>query len=287
MTSAVGSIALITPVKDELENIQKFISSLESQTVPIKCLVVVENDSSDGSAEYLDKISKIENVEQLKVIHLSFEDKAYRVGKKYATIINEGMEWLKGQTFYNSLDFVGILDCDIFPEREYYEKLTKFLSQDPEVGITSGLIYTPDGVLHIANPNWVRGGCRLWKKQCLDEAGYLVAYTADTVSVALANIKGWKTKTLKSARVISREVNVRIANSRNKGHHAYYRGHTLVYVFLKATHIMLVKKRFKMGLEYFMGYLEGLIQRKPRIENPGVRRYFRNYLFNKFIHKYE
>lgn len=287
MINDIGSIALITPLKDELENIERFFNSLENQSIPIKCLVVVENDSTDGSSEFLDKTMGIGNVERLKVIHLSFEDKTYRVGKKYATIVHEGMEWLRQQDFYETLDFVGILDSDIFPESQYYEKLTNYLGQNPDIGITSGLIFTPEGALHIANPNWVRGGCRLWKRKCLDEAGYLVAYTADTVSVALANLKGWKTKTLKSARVVSREVNVRIANSKNKGYHAYYRGHSSLYVLLKSAHMIIGKKRLKMGREYFMGYMESLLQRKPRIEIPEVRQYFRWYLFNKLIRKYE
>lgn len=286
MTNYNPQIALVTPLKDEKNNIDIFIKTLENQSISIKCLVIVENDSTDGSKEYLNKITSIKNVEHFKVININFEDTTYRVGKKYATIIDTGFQYLMKQSFYDTLDYIGILDCDVFPEQEYYRKLTTFLKDNPKIGISSGLTYTEEGKLHIADPNFVRGNSRLWKKECFQDAGYIIAYTADTVSIALAHLKGWKTATLKSAKVTSREVNVRIANSRNKGYHAYYRGHTLFYVFLKALYLIIVKLKPKMGYEFLAGYINSMVAKKPRIENKQVRKYFRYYMFNKLIHKY-
>ena len=286
MIEPANSIALITPVKDELENLGKYLASIESQSVPISCLVIVENDSTDGTSQYLEELKSLRNVAVLKVIHMSFEDKSYRVGKKYAAIINRGLEWLKGQEFYASLDYIGILDGDVFPEKEYYEKLTGFMNRNPEVGISSGQTFTPEGEMHIADSNFVRGHSRIWRKKCLDETGYPLVYTADTVSVALAHLKGWKTQTHKSARVVSREINVKLGSARSKGYHAYYRGHTLFYMVLKLLHFTL-KGNPRMGFERLSGYIHGMARRKPRIENREVRKYFRNYLFNKLIHKYQ
>lgn len=286
MTNYKPKIALVTPLKDELENIPKFLKAITSQTIPITSLIIVENDSSDGSKEYLNKITNLENVVHFKVININFEDTSYRVGKKYATIINTGFEYLKKQDLYDSLDYIGILDCDVFPEKEYYHKLTNFLNSNSQIGISSGLTYTHDGTLHIADPNFVRGNSRLWKKACFEESGYLIAFTADTVSIALAHLKGWKTETLKSAKVISREVNVRIANSRNKGYHAYYRGHTLFYVFLKSIYLAILKSRVKMGCEFFVGYVNSAVKNKPKIDNKEIRKYFRYYYFNKLTNRY-
>ncbi|RYH76194.1 glycosyltransferase [Flavobacteriaceae bacterium 144Ye] len=286
MTDYRPKIALVTPLKDEIANIDKFIKTIEELSIQIECLVIVENDSTDGSKEYLKKITNPKNINHFKVININFKDTTYRVGKKYATIIDTGFQYIRNQSFYDTLDYIGILDCDVFPEKDYYIKLTSFLKSNPKIGISSGLTYTEEGKLHIADPNFVRGNSRLWKKECFQEAGYIIAYTADTVSIALAHLKGWKTKTLKSAKVVSREVNVRIANSRNKGYHAYYRGHTLFYVFLKSTYLMLIKSKAKMGYEFLTGYIEAMINKKPRIEDKKVRKYFRFYLLNKLIKTY-
>lgn len=287
MTEQKNSIALVTPLKDEINNIDKFISSIEQQSIPIKCLVIVENDSNDGSKEYLEKLSSLKNVELFKVINITFEDKSYRVGKKYATIIHTGMEYLRGLKLYESLDFIGILDCDVFPEKDYYMKLADFMNSDPKIGIASGLTYTDEGVLHAANPDFVRGNSRLWKKKCLDEAGYIIAHTADTVSVGLAHLKGWKTRTLKTARVVSREINVRLTNPKSKGYHAYYRGHTLLFIIIRSLYLVLYKGRFRNAYTFFMGYFNALVNNKPRIEHSEVRNYFRYYMFNKLTNKFE
>lgn len=286
MTEIKPNIALVTAIKDEIDNLDKFFIAIENQSISITCLIIVENDSTDGTKEYLDKIKEVKNVEHFKVININFEDKTYRVGKKYATIINTGFQYLRDSSFYDSLDYIGILDCDVFPEKDYYLKLTTFLNENPEIGITSGLIYTEEGKAHISDPNFVEGNSRIWSIKCFNEAGYLIAYTADTVSVALAHLKGWKTKTLKSAKVVSREINVRIGNSRNKGYHAYYRGHTIVYVFLKSLYLALAKGKFKMGYEFLAGYIDSALKRKPRIEDKELRKYFRYYMFNKKMHKY-
>lgn len=287
MTNQIPNIALVTPLKDELNNIDKFLDSLAIQSTPIKCLVIVENDSTDGSKEYLKKITNVKNVEHFTVININFEDTTYRVGKKYATIIDKGFQYIRETTFYNTLDYIGILDCDVFPEKDYYCKLTKFLSENPEIGISSGLTYTEENKLDIADLNFVRGNSRLWKRACFEQAGYLIAYTADTVSVALAHLNGWKTKTLKSAKVVSREINVRIPNYKNKGYHAYYRGHTLFYMLIKSSYVILIKRKVKRGCGFLAGYVNGMMNRKPRIENQEVRKYFRYYMFNKLVNKYQ
>jgi len=286
MTDYNPNIALVTPLKDEINNIDKFLKTLESQTIPIKCLVIIENDSTDGSKEYLNKITTIKNVEHFKVININFEDTTYRVGKKYATIIDTGFQYIKETSFFNTLDCIGILDCDVFPEQDYYYKLTNFLKSNSKIGISSGLTYTEEGKLHIADPNFVRGNSRLWKKECFDESGYMVVPTADTVSLALAHLKGWKTETLKSAKVVSREIDVRLSNPQSKGYHAYFRGHTLFYIVFKFFHFTFKKKSFKTGYTFFMGYIKSAIKRKPRIKESELRNYFRYYMFNRLIHKY-
>jgi len=286
MTKINSKIALVTPLKDEIDNIDNFLSSLKKQSISIHTLVIVENDSTDGSKEYLDKIKSVENIDHFHVVSMKFEDKTYRVGKKYAIIIDKGFQFLKNRSSYNELDFIGILDCDVFPKQNYYEKLVSFLKNNPDVGITSGLIYTQNGRQHIASQNWVRGGCRIWRKKCFDEAGYQIAFTADTVSVALAHLKGWKTKTLKSAKVISREVDVRFSNSSEKGYHAYYRGHTLFYMILRSIYIILIKRKFKTGFTLLKGYVLSFMNKRPRIEDKTLRTYFRNYMLNKITKKY-
>ena len=278
MIDGLKNIALVTPLKDEIENIEKFIFSISSQTTRIKCLIILENDSIDGSKEYLDKISEIDNVDFFEVINISFDNKEYNIEHKYSSIISKGFNRLKDLSFYNELDYIGILDSDCFPEPAYYEKLIGFMDSNLQMGISSGIIYTPEGKLHIADPNWVRGGCRIWNKKCLDETGFPIEPSPDAITVALAHIAGWETETLKSAHVISREVNERLTNYENFGKRAYYRGHSTSFALLKFLHFAIRKRKPKVAIDYIKGYFGDLISREPRIANKSIRNYYKYYL---------
>ena len=79
-------IALVTPVKDEIHNLDRFFSSLSSQTYPIDYLVVVENDSIDGTQKYLEKLGKVNNIKNVDIINMTFKDKRYDLGFKLSLI---------------------------------------------------------------------------------------------------------------------------------------------------------------------------------------------------------
>jgi len=278
-------IALVTPLKDEIENINRFLTALSKQSIEIFSLIILENDSDDGSKEYLDSISTVSNIINFKVINLEFEDKSYRVDAKYSSIVKQGFEYLEEQEYFNDLDFIGILDSDCFPEGNYYEELTAFMNSDKRLGISSGLIFTDAGILHKTNINWVRGGCRLWKIDCFKSTGFLVEPSPDVISVALAHLNGWTTKTCKTIKVISREVGEQ-GDYSFYGASAYYRGHTIVYIILRFIYYSLYKFDVLRALQYLRGYFSSLISNKDKLSNKELRTYYNWYLFNKLIKRY-
>ncbi|MCF6297289.1 MAG: glycosyltransferase family 2 protein [Flavobacteriaceae bacterium] len=272
----------MTPLKDEMPNIERFINSLSRQTYKIKQIVIVENDSIDGSKEFLQNLKKIKNVENVKIIHLTFEDKTYDLELKYAAVVSEALNYLKSTQGYKEYDYIGILDSDCFPEETYFEKIVSFLEENKKIGIASGVAYTPEGKAHIANKNWVRGGFRLWRRECLDQTGFPIIPSPDTITVALAQIRGWQTKTRKDAIVITREVNDRMQDYKNFGRRAYYRGHTPFFAIIKSFDFIIVKRKFKIGIDYLRGYFNDYFLQKQRIPIKEVRRYYKFYLINSF-----
>ena len=69
--SSSKKIVLVTPLKDEMENIDRLIESIAVQDSPIYAWIIVENGSRDGSKEYLDKVTNVSNVEHFIVINFS------------------------------------------------------------------------------------------------------------------------------------------------------------------------------------------------------------------------
>ncbi len=279
------NIALMTPLKDEMENIEKFLLAISNQTYTIKYLIIVENDSVDGSKEYLQTLKTVNNVDTLKIINLSFKNKSYDLGYKYSAVVAKAYNYLKTLDDYKELDYIGILDSDCFPEKDYFKKMVAFFEQHPKVGIASGLAYTPEGKLHIANKNWVRGGFRLWRRECIDQTGFPVVPSPDAITVALAHIKGWQTKTRKDAIVITREVNERMNDYKNFGKRAYFRGHTPFFAIIKSIYFTLFKRKPKIGMDFLKGYFEDFFSKKPKIPLKEVRKYYKNYLINYIKHK--
>lgn len=271
----MSNIALITPLKDEYDSIERLINSIQSQTLQIHTWIIVENDSTDGSKEKLDEVKKINNVLFFKVINLSFKNKAYQLGFKYSTIVNYGFKCLvENNAKYAELDYIGILDSDCFPEKQYFEKLISFMSADESIGISSGRLVFEDGALHKVNQNHVRGSGRLWNKKCFDDAGYIIGMSADSLSTAKAILKGWKVSVCNNAFITSRIAGARKGFS-YYGKSAYYRGNTLFYALAK-TLKYLFKLRFKYALSFFWGYFSFYVRKVNRVDDKQVLNYFKN-----------
>ena len=279
----MNKIALVTPLKDESENIEKLIKSIESQSMPIFAWIILENDSTDGSQEILDRYKQVQNVDNFEVIHLEMQDKTYQLGHKYASIIQSGFRILSNKKYWNEIDYLGILDSDIFAESNYYEKLIKSFDIDAELGITSGRIVDENGKADMSNLNWVRGGCRLWRMACYLEAGYIVGPSADTLSVAKARIKQWKVFVTDDAVVVSRAVGAR-ANYGYYGRSTYFRGHTLMFALLRSVYLF-VKGYPKPSIQYINAYVKQYVKNAERTNDKEILDYYKHYLQRKIFNK--
>lgn len=268
-------IALVTPLKNEMANLPDLIDKITKQTTPIDYWVIVENGSTDGSKEYLDAIEQLPNVLQFIVLNFTLPNEKYELGQKYSTVVSQGFNYLRDHQLLDNLDFVGICDADCFPSAHYYQQLTDFMYSNRKIGISSGIGYTLEGKYDGEAKNWVRGNCRLWKKECFVEAGYLIGPSADTLSLCKAVLKGWAAVPDTSLVYHCREVGQKVDYS-YYGYSAYYRGITPVYALLKSVNFLRLRKPVQ-AKSYFKGYFQSYLHKKDRIPDMEIRRYFANY----------
>lgn len=273
-------IFLVTPLRNEIENLPRLLDCVENQSVNIECWVIVENGSTDGSKEMLARLSSVPNVGRLVVLNIDTEGAEYQLGSKYARLVNAGFSTILENYVLDADDTIGILDADSFPELSYYEKLTSHFDSDPRLGITSGLSFDIDsGKLSSHSRSWVRGSCRLWRSSCFMMSGYIIGPSADTLSAARAELDGWKVHVTPSASFFAREVGGR-AKIKYYGASAYYRGNTLTYILLRALkHV--VQGKPAQGLELAQGYLEAKAVKADRLADKELRAYFRTYIVRK------
>jgi glycosyltransferase involved in cell wall biosynthesis len=190
---------LITPARNEAAFIEKTLDSMISQTAPPLRWVIVDDGSSDKTAEIVERYVAhcpwIELVRRPQHVDRSF------AGKVHA--FNAGLARVQSLEF----EVVGNLDADLSFDPDYLEFLIERFSEDPELGV-AGTPFTEEGAYDSARDsfegeNHVAGGCQLFRRQCFEEIGGYVPNRAggiDWIAVTTARMKGWKTRSFPEKR---------------------------------------------------------------------------------------
>src|SRR5437762_10186322 len=119
---------LITPARNEQVFIQKTLESMVAQTVLPERWVIVDDGSTDCTAEIVESYAKrcpwIELLRRERRAHRNF------AGKVYA--FKAGLERVQSIDF----DIIGNLDADVSFDADYLEFLIRKFAQDPKLGVT-------------------------------------------------------------------------------------------------------------------------------------------------------
>lgn len=271
--------AIITPVLNEVENLPKLFNSIKNQSLKPLIWIIIDNGSTDGSREmimdYKDKWNIIQYLEYYDEI------KEYKVGVKYSRIIDFGFTWLKRSNYFDEMQYLGILDADVFPEKEYYSKLIDSFLSNNQLGITSGICKDYDGNSDGELQNAVRGNCRLWTIDCFKECGYVIGPSADALSAAIAEIRGWEVYSTINAICYIRKMGERV-NYQYYGYSMYYRGVDPFIAILKTLRIFN-SHGIKKSYEFFRGYFISLIKRKNTLDDAELKKYFKTIPYKRIL----
>lgn len=190
-----ASYVLVSVAYNEERQIGQTINCVIRQTILPKKWIIVDDSSTDRTAEIVKGYSR-------KYPWIQYErlEKASMpcptIGKAsfaYARAMARGRERLAGIDY----DFIANLDADISLEPKYYERVMEKALSDPQLGITGGGAYSEleDGTVLDAGfiqTDFVGGPLQFFRKRCLDDIdGYHAIDHADVVAVYMARMKGW------------------------------------------------------------------------------------------------
>jgi glycosyltransferase involved in cell wall biosynthesis len=271
----MAKFALITALRDERDNIDRLFDAMDSQSLAPHTWIIIDDGSQDGSAALLEEKAQRYKKGELLIETLQPSGSCYALGAQYARLIEQGMKLLQDREDYLDYVAVGINDADCFPRPNYFESLIHFLQSRPRLGITSGLDRRLDGRPSSARLTWVRGNCRLWRRECLDETGYLVGPSADTTSLCKARLLGWDILVEPNALFDARETGA-LVQTEYYGRSAHYRGIGPGYALIKGF-FDLIRGHSKMGWGYLRGYLSAWLAKDPQIADQQIRNYYRWY----------
>lgn len=281
MGSNMKDYIIVTPCKNEEDNILKLAESIVNQTIQPKMWIIVDDGSDDSTPKLLQTLTSRHSWIYVHALGSGKRDLSFHYAEVVNTGFNIALDIYKKKEI--CCDFLGLIDADMILSSDFFEKIINEFENNPKLGIVSGtVVYLKKGkkVLERGRDNLPIGGLRVWSKKCfLDTGGFPVSYSADSVSNVLAILDGWDTAKFEHIQGIqTRETSSAEGlwnGYKTKGKSDYYRDYHPIYIILKF--LKYTKKfPFYLGIPYLYGYVIGIIKIKTKIEDLSIRKYYRN-----------
>jgi glycosyltransferase involved in cell wall biosynthesis len=270
---------LITPASNEAAFIERTLDSMIAQTVLPERWVIVDDGSSDRTAEIV--ASYAERHPWIELCRRPQRPDRNFAGKVYA--VNAGLERVSSLQF----DIVGNLDADVSFDPDYMEFLMKRLSDDPELGI-AGTPFTQGGDYDsgkdsFEGENYVAGPCQLFRYRCFQDIGGYVPNQAggiDWIAVMTARMKGWKVRSFpekryRHHRTLGTAGRGPLRALFSYGEKDYYLGGSPLWQLFRVAYRMTKKPVFAGGLALLLGYCWAAMRRMKRVVTPELMRFHR------------
>jgi len=278
---------LVTPAKNEEENLPRVIKCVLAQTKKPRLWLIVDDGSTDNTYRIAKKHSELK--EWIYVEKLNREKEEYDTEFGYSKVVKFGIEnaMEKCQNEKINYKYVGILDADILLEKNYFELLLDKAESTKNCGIISGRLDL-DGKKDFRE-GYPRGGAMLFHKKCLKEiGGYPITAAPDTVTNIKAKNRGWNLIKYYKAKGLQlrppREGAGIWKGYKRKAEGRYYLNYHPVNAFLTSLYLC-TKFPFYQGIAYFVGYFKSYFLNEPQTDDEEVKRFFYYESFNNLRKK--
>lgn len=274
---------VITPCKNEGDNLPNLIGSMIAQNVKPVIWMIVDDGSTDNTPQITQDAA--EKYEWIHVIRLN-EVNERDLGLHLAGVMKKGFDFAISYCKEQKIDYtyIGNIDGDLTIPSTFFENLIQEFERDVTLGIASGGVRLTRGnkFVHVKGlpKDEPSGGHMLIRRKCFEDCGGIpISYSLDSVLKAKARIKGWKTKRFEDN--IATEIrDVFNAEGYWKGYiqygkSNYYLNFHPFHVFAKGIICCFIKPYY-IGLAYIWGYFVNFILKKEQIDDSEIRHYFWN-----------
>jgi poly-beta-1,6-N-acetyl-D-glucosamine synthase len=259
---------VVSPAKDESQYIESTLKSVVAQTILPVRWIIVDDGSSDNTAEIVRRYSQQHRWIQLLQLPRRNVRNPGPAGV-YAFVA--ALEAL-GQVEY---DFLVKLDSDLELPLNYFEIALKRFEDDPRLGIASGtyLENWDETWEPIVMPEYhAAGASKIMRRKCFEDfGGFAPTLGWDTIDEIRAQMKGWKTChfqdiQFKHLRHEGEGTGI-LKTCKDNGEIYYLLGGGFGFFLLKILHRSLSwKKPYALkSMAMLSGYLHPLLKGIPRI----------------------
>ncbi len=270
---------IITPAKNEEGSIDKTIESVLSQTIRPSKWVIVDDGSTDSTAEIVSSyLSEHDFMHLLKVRDFGGRDFAKKVAA-----FNLGFSFLQGV----ECSYVGNLDADISLPPDYYERVIGAFECNPRLGIAGGMVHTRigDGFVNRDTTLDSVGGCvQLFRKECFEQIGGYMPLSRGGIDAAaeiIARMRGWSVQKVPHADVYEHRrtgtaQHGALMASYREGIRFYSLGYCTVFYLLRCIYRLTDEPVIMGSILSLAGFLFASLRRYPVCLPPQAVAYLRS-----------
>lgn len=264
--------ALVTPARNELQNLTRLASSVVAQRPLPAAWVIVDDGSTDGTRSLAERLA--EEHSWIRVVAVPGEHEQIR-GAPIVRAVHAGLEELDPWP-----DVVVKLDADVSFATDHFARLLASFAADPRLGIASSLCLEQTSGLWrptYSTRSHARGAVRAYRRECLKEVLPLEERLGwDGIDELRAAVRGWRTATIFDVAFYHhRNVGQReaaYARWRRQGETAHYMGYRPSYLVVRALYRAL---REPSALAMVHGYWAAAVRCSPRYHDREVREFLR------------
>ncbi|MBC5839036.1 glycosyltransferase [Flavobacterium muglaense] len=272
---------IVIPAHNEADLINLTLESLVKQTVLPKKIVVVNDNSTDNTADVVLAFAK----EHPYITLVNKESSAIHLpGSKVIQAFNAGLASLDEE-----YDIMMKADADLIFPTNYFETIIRHFQSDETIGMVGGFCYIEKNgqwvLENLTDKDHIRGALKAYRKATFKQIGGLKAQMGwDTVDELLCKFYNWQVITDASLHV--KHLKPTGANynktARYKQGEAFY---TLGYGFfitaIASAKLAMMKKKPLLFIDYIKGFWKAKWSKKPLMVTPEQARFIRKYRLQK------
>lgn len=271
----IATHLVVTPARNEAENLRRLASCLIEQKWPPHAWIVVDNGSTDGTAEIVRELGCAHR--WIRLVSIESDANPAR-GRSSVRAFNAGV--LEAPELP---DLITGLDADVSFGSDYFDRLRREFERSPRLGIAAGVCYEPSGEVwepvSVTYPN-IRGAAFTCRRECLAQLLPLEERLSwEGIAVVRANIRGWETATFPDLKYFhhrptrARDAS-RFAGFAEEGESAYYMWYRPSYMVVRTLYRAIgLRDPAAAGLAW--GFARSALNRRSRHLEPGFREFVR------------